>query len=469
VNLRIRVALLILGLFVAGSLVALLRSVALARDELQSELGATHALIDELLATAWAQQALRTDALNSPDAQSPPHFSADFLTWLAVLAEHQHFDAQVLAADQHYPPIQPQVIPSLQAPVWFAELLNPERSNSAAHALEFQVVLGNGVQGSGDVIQVRLNPTVTINTMWLVAKQTFLFRLAAVLLFIVAVYALLGWWLQPIKYIVAGLDEVVKGDYGRKIPATALPEFAQITQRINNLTAVLGSSKSDNERLQAEAISAQEQERLRLAQELHDTLGQTLSAIKAMAVSIGLRTQGQLPAIAEHAEQIEKVADTAYGSVRDMMKWLRPVVLDELGLAFGLQQLVDDWNVHHEHTFCRLSLETALHDLSGEQAINIYRIVQEALTNVVKHADATEVAVQLSGFQVLSLLIIDNGRGFDPDLLVKGMGLRGMQDRVNLLAGTLEVQSRPQQGVRFQIEFPRHPSSHRRRHERKDA
>src|SRR5690606_4706486 len=134
-------------------------------------------------------------------------------------------------------------------------------------------------------------------------------------------------------------------------------EFDRISRRINHLIGVLGTSKSDNARLARQSLTTQEQERRYLAPELHDSLGQSVSAIKAMAVSINLRSRTTDPVVAESARKIEKISDTAYASVRNLMAWLRPAMLDELGLVQALQTMVDDWNQHHEDTFCRLRID----------------------------------------------------------------------------------------------------------------
>jgi two-component system sensor histidine kinase UhpB len=234
-----------------------------------------------------------------------------------------------------------------------------------------------------------------------------------------------------------------------------MPELDEIARKINHLVGVLGVSKSDNERLARQALTAKEQERRYFAQELHDSLGQSVSAIKAMAVSIAMRVRDTDPVTAESATKIEKISDTAYSSVHDLMAWLRPAILDELGLTHALRHMVDEWNAHHEDTFCRLRMEGRLDDLREEQKINVYRIVQEALTNAAKYAEASTIDITLGGQEVISLIIIDDGQGFDQDKVVLGMGLSGMRDRVNMLQGSVTISSRPGKGTSIHVEFPR--------------
>ena len=226
---------------------------------------------------------------------------------------------------------------------------------------------------------------------------------------------------------------------------------------------MLGSSKLDNERLTRQAMSIQEQERRYLAQELHDSLGQAVSAIKAMAVSIANRTKVDQPIISESASNIEKISDDAYKSVRNLMAWLRPAVLDELGFTLALQQMVDDWNVHHEDTFCSLRQEADLSASKEQQQIQVYRIVQEALTNIAKHAEAGRANVVISGQEIVTLMISDDGKGFEGARVRMGIGLSNIRDRANLLHGDLTVSSKKGKGTTLQIEFPRGQRYRRRR------
>lgn len=203
-----------------------------------------------------------------------------------------------------------------------------------------------------------------------------------------------------------------------------------------------------------------------MARELHDSLGQSISAIKAMAVSIHQRLHVPEPAVAESARNIEEIAEKAYTSVRDMMNDLRPFELDELGLEPALEQMVDDWNEHHEDTFCRFHFDGSFNDLDELQQINVYRVIQEGLTNVAKYAEATFVDIKLSGNEVVSLSITDDGKGFDQKLMESGMGMQNLKERVQALQGELSVRSSPMQGVAIQIEFPRQVRNRRRASDR---
>src|SRR5690606_38276787 len=151
-------------------------------------------------------------------------------------------------------------------------------------------------------------------------------------------------------------------------------------------------------------------------------------------------------AVSESAHNIERISDEAYQSVRNLMAWLRPAILDELGLTLALQQMVDDWNAHHEDTFCNLRIDSDLSGLDAQRRIQVYRIVQEALTNVAKHAAADRVEVTVAGIDVAELLSRENGKGFDVETFRSGIGMANIRDRANLLQGQSEVISSPGKG-----------------------
>jgi len=436
VSLRARVALLILAMFVAGMLVVMARTRQDARHKIEIELQANQLLatqMTEMVFGRWTggpQQPLTSAQLGS----------------LARLDEIRRFDVVAAAAESAYPQFTVKTAIPPAVPGWFVGML------AISEDLLVQQV---GTYG-GDRVLIRIDPSDELVEIWDNANATVTSLLGLLLLLNIVIYLMLGRWLHPIDQTIAGLHEIEKGDFGHLIPATGLPELDLINNKINQLTKVLDASKQDNERLQAEAISNQEQERLRLARELHDSLGQSISAIKAMAVSIAIRTRDKMADIAESARQIELTSEAAYGSVRNLMAWLRPAALD-LGLATALQQMIDDWNVHHDNTFCRLNMQSRLDGLADQQAINVYRIVQESLTNIAKHAAASRVDIDVHGESTISLAIVDNGKGFSVEKIRKGMGLWNIQDRVNLLQGKIKLVASPGNGLSLYIEFPRHP------------
>lgn len=442
-SLRFRLSLLFLGLFILGMLSALGRSIDIATDLIRGDIEATRVLSRQIVE-------LLTHTHESGIASTAG--SADFVAHLKDLQDELGIDINIESRTRSYPEFATYTPVEIEAPQWFVEILGLD-STSLEQTL--------GVVG-GDTITARIDPGDEINAMWFDARDILLQRTIGLLLFYLLSHVIIGIWLKTTQQIVDVLEDIVKGDFNRRVPHLTMPELDLIARKINHLVGVLGVSKSDNERLARQALTAKEQERRYFAQELHDSLGQSVSAIKAMAVSIAMRARDSDPGTAEAATRIEKISDAAYSSVHDLMSWLRPAVLDELGLSHALRNMVDDWNAHHEDTFCRLRLESKVDDLKEDQKINVYRIVQEALTNCAKYAEASNINITLGGQEVISLIIIDDGQGFDQDKVVLGMGLSGIRDRVNMLQGSLTISSRPGKGTSIHVEFPR-VSGYRRR------
>jgi two-component system sensor histidine kinase UhpB len=435
VSLRLRLTLVLVILFLLALLVITVRSISVARQDMREEIEFSRQIASQFidLMPVLDDPAEQQAAINRLYSQ---------LTRMQT-ADRYAIDFTARANDVGY--AASSGTGRLRSPTWFPGMLGIDES---------RLILQHVIPG-GQTLVIRIDPVGRINDFWAELSHTMTTRLGSLVTIAMILYLLVGYWLRPIGGIIAALEQLVKGDYSRRIAPINLAEINEVAEKINQLASVLGSSKTENERLTRQAMSVQEQERRFLAQELHDSLGQAVSAIKAMAVSIANRTRETQPVIAESASNIEKISDDAYKSVRNLMAWLRPAVLDELGLMLALQQMVDDWNVHHEDTFCSLRMDTDLGELKEQQQIQVYRIVQEALTNVAKHAEASRVSIVFSGQEIITLIISDDGKGFDGARVRMGIGLSNLRDRSNLLRGSFNVSSKRGKGTTLHIEFPR--------------
>lgn len=204
--------------------------------------------------------------------------------------------------------------------------------------------------------------------------------------------------------------------------------------------------------LSARLVEAQEQERRAISRELHDEVGQSLSALLMELGNLGAVAPGDAE-LRRHLEAIRKLAESSVHVVRNMGLLLRPSMLDDLGLVPALQWQAREMS-KRTGMAVTVDAEGVADDLPEEHKTCIYRVVQEALHNCARHAVARSVRIQvLQESQRIRLSVQDDGRGFD-STHVRGLGLLGMEERVTHLGGRFHLQSEPGHGTQLRIEIP---------------
>jgi len=216
-----------------------------------------------------------------------------------------------------------------------------------------------------------------------------------------------------------------------------------------------------NRELSQGLIALQENERRALARELHDEFGQRCSAIRAEVSWLRRCAAGDRAGMLAAAERADHAAQDLYGLVRDLLRRLRPADLDALGLVAALQALCETWEERSgiACVFLPDAMETPLDDAVN---VTVYRIVQEGLTNVLRHARASSVKVMLSGRDpgLLRLTLQDDGRGMDVGAASRGLGLLGATERAAAVGGVLAVSSTLGSGVRLALCIPLAGAAH---------
>jgi len=223
----------------------------------------------------------------------------------------------------------------------------------------------------------------------------------------------------------------------------------------------LADTLAQNRQLSHQQILLQEEERKNMARELHDELGQYLNAIKLDAVFIRDRTGDMTADVHSSAESIVGISTRIYDVVRSMMRRLRPVALDELGLTSALEHTVQSWRERLPSMAFTLRIETCLEGFGEALNITLYRLVQEALTNIAKHSRASNVSIVLDrpgpnglGAHCVSLAIFDDGVGVDLRERKLGLGIVGMRERVEALGGKFEIDSASGRGLCLKAVIP---------------
>jgi two-component system sensor histidine kinase UhpB len=281
---------------------------------------------------------------------------------------------------------------------------------------------------------------VTPLTVSFPVALTELVVLAAGLVALLAVnLALLRRVFAPLDRLSRFMGEVDPLRPGSRAPAVdGDPDIAKLTAAFNDMVERLESERRDSG---LRALAAQEDERRRVARELHDEVGQALTA-------------AMLRLDRTDAAEAKEGLREALEEVRDIASRLRPEALDDLGLRNALRGLVA--SVARD---ARLDVTPAiaadLPALTAEQELVIFRVAQEALTNALRHAeaDALRFILRAEGGDVV-LVVEDDGRGFEPRLAASGSGIRGMRERALLVRGQLEVDAAPGRGTAVRLRLP---------------
>lgn len=229
-----------------------------------------------------------------------------------------------------------------------------------------------------------------------------------------------------------------------------------------NITASYESEIYEKNKLlrkQARLLAVtEEQEKERLAHDIHDGMGQSLSALKVVAGLTKLQAEaGDAKAAAETARRTAELARTSISEMRGILNNLRPEALERDGLASGIQHLVDTANAV-EKVQCKLVISDEMPELDRTVELNLYRAIQECLNNVLKHSEATECSIVFENNTrrgMYRFTISDNGKGFSPDEIESpGIGLSSMEDRINMLGGLFRIDSIAGKGTQITMEVP---------------
>lgn len=221
--------------------------------------------------------------------------------------------------------------------------------------------------------------------------------------------------------------------------------------------------KKEMQLLAQNLLKLQEDKCKWLCNEIHDELGQWLTAINAEAVALSSNKKQQFDTDSRQGIQsIKNSVKIMHDVLQNLLFELRPVLLDRVGLSASLHDLKDRWCSHNSDIYCKLVLEGELDNFAEMTNITIYRVIQEALNNISKHAEATRVLVYLTtqkvdvntGDNILVLEIQDNGKGYDSDQDTDGFGILGMRERINAAGGEFSINGKAARGTQIFAGFP---------------
>ena len=438
-RLNLAISIMLAAMLLAGGAFLLRAARSDVRAEIQSAAGlAMHFLDAELARVATGAGDLPRFGLAPLGAVR--HLRIELYDTEGRLVETNH------AADE----------PPTRVPAWFVRLVGAPDGDAA----DVRRTVSVAGRPAGELV-VRPDPSFEVAEVWDDAVRLAKFALVLFTVTNVLAYWLLARALKPVDSILGAITALERGNLSVRLPPIALPELARIGREFNRMMDTIQASVTQNRLLTRQLIRVQEEERRSLARELHDELGQGLSAIHADATILVRAAEGGQPAPPESPRAIVAVTRQIMDLVRGMLQRLHPEALETLGLAESLQELVRAWQQRNRETASTLAIDGEIDGLGDTVDITVYRVVQEALTNAARHAQARHVQVRIrreattgSSDETLQIRIEDDGVGMTAEARKDGFGLAGMRERVESLGGSMHVDSRPGEGANLLLTLP---------------
>ncbi|WP_193782875.1 HAMP domain-containing sensor histidine kinase [Streptomyces sp. E5N91] len=263
---------------------------------------------------------------------------------------------------------------------------------------------------------------------------------------LVANGALLRWGLAPLERLTRLMTTVDLLRPGQRLPISGGGEVPELIRTFN---AMLDRLENERATSSARVLLAQEAERRRIAQELHDEVGQSMTAILLV---LGRAADDAEEPLRDELHQAQEITRESLDEVRRLVRRLRPGVLDDLGLISALSSLTHDFATHTGLRVVR-RFDADLPVLDHESELVLYRVAQESLTNAARHADAERLEVGLAHADAaVTLTVADDGRGIEA--AHEGAGIRGMRERALLIGAALDITSAPGAGTRIRLTAP---------------
>lgn len=413
-----------------------------AREDVRAEISATsnlvlHLLDDETLHYLsdyeWMNTRDGTSIFRLQSLDNMRHLKIDFYDIKGRLREtNRKKKSSVDACD---------------APTWFVKVMSTAKISTQKKSKK--IILNGHFVGT---LVITPDSSYEIAEVW---KDT-VSILGLVAIFFVMINILVYWAVQytfkPVDRIIDALTKMQQGNFNSRLPNFSQTELHEMGQKFNAMADTLQEITKNNRRLTQQIIRLQEDERQSLARDIHDEIGQYLTAIHVDASAI--LNGRKLSSAKESALAISKVTRQMMDVVHQIIQRLRPRVLDELGLGLALIELVDHWRQRCKNIKIVVHIDKNLGTLDELVSITAYRVIQECLTNIAKHANAGYVSVKvMQDEQFIHLYIEDDGIGFSQAVSTQGFGLAGMIERVQGLLGEIKIQSSINQGVKVTVKL----------------
>lgn len=401
---------------------------ALLAGGVSLQIFATTQLMEETEPAARSAKAVAA-ALNSAlrTSNNPQAMLEAFVQSLGA-PETIRFRRLGTALDVHPPEVQ---TPLGKVPDWFVRLLAlPEFKTAYPVMIEGKQV--------GDIVFAP-DMTADVYEKWIGFLAIVCSGISLMLLTAAIAHFAARSALRPLQNLGDGLTRMQSGDYEQPIAPSGPPEIRKSAEEANELARTLNRLSQDNRRLLRQIVSLQDDERQDMARDLHDELGPLLFGIRANTVALLESIPSAQAKSRGAAESILQSVETLQQTNRRILDRLRPLYIQELGLERSIQTLLQNVKAQSPGLKVTSQIDTTLNEVDGLLSQTIYRVIQEATTNVLRHASANamHVTADIRGRDVI-VEISDDGIGFPADRMF-GRGLTGMLERARALSGTLEL------------------------------
>jgi two-component system sensor histidine kinase UhpB len=322
-----------------------------------------------------------------------------------------------------------------QPPLWFQNILG--KFSSSIPSKKIEILQRGKIIGN---ILIKPEPIYEYSEIWEQVNLGLWIMITFFGFVNLIIFILFSHMIKPIKKIIEGFEKLEEGNYKTRVSRSNILELNMIGRKFNSMVGKLKNSNYKIHKLSQDLINVQEQEKKELARNLHDELGQVLTAIQAEAASIPNSRSKKSQNLA--AESIIGLSKNIMLSTREIIKNLSLGLLDELGFEDAIKDLIDSWQKRYKHINVSRKINGhILETIKAEKQPHIYRIIQEALTNIAKHSKAKKISIKIFyPKQKNKIKIVIENDGFNlNDIKAEGTGLMGIRERVNQIKGKINI------------------------------
>jgi two-component system sensor histidine kinase UhpB len=411
-------------------------------------LNASHSVRNEMHASLIVAEQTIENVVKGLDTAADPQRDLDNLIASYRGNRHLHVSLIGMAATEDVRPVDDRQ-PFGAAPRWFMHLIGVKRE-----ARNVPVAITGKPSG---IVLIQTDPRNEILEVWDELGGSLIVLAVFAGATIPLIYLVIGQALRPLERLAGAMEQVGQGDYAIRVDGPLSPELARLRDTFNRMARRLAEASADNRRLHEQLATLQEEERNDLARDLHDEIGPFLFAINVdVATMTRLLKEGQTRELSSQLRSVGDAARHLQRQVRGMLGRLRPIGLAELGLSEAVRSLIEFWRRRYPDIEYRADIATACENQGDALGRTVYRIIQEGLSNAVRHGRPKRIAISVerdpqSGYTIVD--ISDDGLG-SGNLSALGYGLTGMEERVRAMGGRLEFLSRAGGGFAINAALP---------------